>query len=97
MKKKFEIDNLTQIYLLYKQFFAWSCSGSSATPLRDYINNPIYKELIDKTDYSETENDERVYLDLRTSSGYTNEAEKLERKDSKITLSVLLKAAATKT
>ena len=97
MKKKIEIDNLTQIYLLYKQFFAWSCSGSSVTPLRDYINNPIYKELIDKTDYSETENDEKVYLDLRTSSGYTNEAEKLERKDSKTTLSVLLKAAATKT
>ena len=66
--KKIDVDNLTHRYLLYKKFFAWSCNGSSVAPLTDYINNPIYQELIDETDYSEIKNDERVYLDLRASS-----------------------------
>ena len=37
-----------QKYLLYKHFVAWCCNGCTATPLTDYINNPIYQELIDK-------------------------------------------------
>ena len=64
--------------------------------MTDYINNPIYQELIDEKDYIENKSDERIYLDLRANSGYTNEAEKLERNDSKINLHVLLKSAATK-
>ena len=37
-----------------------------------------------------------VYLDLRANSGYTEEAEKIERNDSKINLAIPLKTAATK-
>ena len=37
---------------------------------------------------------ERLYLDLRASSGYVKEAEKLERNDSKINLEIVLKEAA---
>ena len=81
---------------MYKQFVAWSCNGSSVAPLTDYINNPIYQELIDEDDYFNTKSDERIYLDLRASSGYTSEAEKLEKNDSKINLHLLLKAAASK-
>ena len=40
--------------------------------------------------------DERIYLNLRAGSGYTSEAEKLERNDSKINLHLLLKAAISK-
>ena len=54
----------------------------------DYINNPIYQGLIEKEDYNEVKNDERIYLDLRANSGYPNEAEKLERNDSKINVSI---------
>ena len=64
--------------------------------MKDYINNPIYQELIHEDDYSETSSDKRIYLDLRANSGYTNEAEKIQRNDSKITLSILLNSAATK-
>ena len=64
--------------------------------MTEYINNPIYQELINEDDYFGSKSDERIYLDLRTSSGYTNEAEKLERNDSKINLHILLKSAATK-
>ena len=52
--------------------------------------------MIDEDACFDNKSDERIYLDLRTSSGYTNEAEKLERNDSKINLHILLKAAATK-
>ena len=65
-------------------------------PLTDYVNNPIYQELIDEDDYWEVRSDEKAYLDLRVSSGYRKEHEKLERNDSKINLHIHLKAAATK-
>ena len=73
-EKKIDVDNLTQKYL-YKQFVTWSCNGSSAAPLRDHINNPIYQELSDEDDYFQTRSDERIFLDLRAGSGYTTEAE----------------------
>ena len=47
-KKIYSTDNLTQKYLLFKQFVAWSCNGSSVAPLIDYINKPIYKQLLDE-------------------------------------------------
>ena len=78
---------MTQKRLLYKQFVAWTCNGCSTGPLTDYINNPVYQELIDEYEY---DCDERVYLDLWASWGYMEEAEKLERNDSKINLDILL-------
>ena len=85
-EKKYSTDNLTQRYLLYKQFVAWNCNGSSVVPLSEYMDHPIYQELPDENTYYSAKSDERVYLDLRASSGYVKEAEKLERNDSKINL-----------
>ena len=95
-EKKYDTNHLTQKYLLFKQFFAWVCNGCSIAPLSDYINNPVYQELIDKSDYNGDTSNERVYLDLRASAGYTTEMVKLERGDSKINLFIQLKKAATK-
>ena len=95
-QKKYSIDNLTQKHLLYKQFVPRSCDGSSVAPLTDYMNNPIYQQSIDEVDYNEVKSNETVYLDLRASPGYTNEGERLERNDSKISVSIQLKAAALK-
>ena len=94
MKKKYSIDNLTQKHLLYKQFVAWHCNGSSVAPLVDYMDNPIYRELPNEKEYYSLKSDERVYLDLTASSGYIRETEKLERNDSKINLELTLKEAA---
>ena len=80
MKKKNDIDNPTQKYLLYKQFVAWSCNGCSSDPLTGYTNNPVYQELIHENDYNGVWTDEKVYLDLRASAGYTSGEEKLEKK-----------------
>ena len=82
-EKKYENNNLTQKHLLYKQFVAWSCNGSSAGPLTGYMNNSIYQEVISEDNYFDVLSDERIYLDLRASSGYVKEAEKLERNDGK--------------
>ena len=77
-EKKYDIDNLTQKHLLYKQFVAWSCNGSSVAPLIDYMNNKIYQELIEENNYFDVRSDQRLYLDLRASSQYVKEAKKLE-------------------
>ena len=58
------------------------------------MDNPIYQELPDENTYYSVKSDERVYLDLRASSGYVKEAEKLERNDSKINLQITLKDVA---
>ena len=93
-KKKYNIDNLTQKHLLYKQFVAWNCNGSSVVLLTDYMDNPIFRELPGKEEHFSLKSDEKVYLDLRATSGYNKEAEKLERNDSKINLQITLKKAA---
>ena len=79
MKKKNDIDNLTQRHLLYKQFVAWSCNDSSVAPLSDYMNNPMYQELTPENQYFDVKSDEGLYLDLRATSGYVKEAKKLEK------------------
>ena len=95
-EKKYDINNPTQKYLLYKQFVAWSCKGCNTAPLTDYINNPVYQELIDENDYNGVRSNEIVYLDLRASAGYTSKEEKSKRNDSKTNLSIELKNSATK-
>ena len=52
--------------------------------------------MIEEDYYFGVRSGERLYLDLRTSSGYVKEAEKLERNNSKINLHIMLKNAATK-
>ena len=91
-EKKYDVDNLRQRHLLYKQFVAWSCGGSSVAPLS---NNSVFQELPSEDEYFDVRSDERIYLDLRASSGYVKEAGKLERNNSKINLHILLKEAAT--
>ena len=93
-EKKCIIDNLTQRHLLYKQFVAWNCNVSSVAPLTDYMDNPIFRELPDEDEYFSLKSNERMYLDLRATSGYVKEAEKLERNNSKINLMITLKKAA---
>ena len=71
---------------------ASSRNGSSVAPLTDYINNPVYQQLIDEDDYFDSRS-ERIYLDLRASSGYTSEAKKPERNNSKSNIKVTLAAS----
>ena len=60
------------------------------------MNNPIFQQFVKEDQYFDVRSDERIYLDLRATSGYVKEAEKLERNDSKINLHIILKVAAAK-
>ena len=80
-----------QKLLLYNQFIVWNCNGSSVALLSDYMLNPAYQELVSEDEYFDVKSDERLYLDLRASSGYVKEAEKLERNDSRISIYINLK------
>ena len=71
-EKKYSTDNLTQRYLLYKQFVAWNCNGFSVVSLSEYMDNSVFQELPDENTYYSAKSDEKVYLDLRASSGYVN-------------------------
>ena len=55
------------------------------------MDNPIFQELPDKEEYYSLTSDERVDLNLRASSGYVKEPEKLERNDSEVNLQITLK------
>ena len=58
------------------------------------MDNPIFQELLDEETYYSLKSDEKFYVDLRASSGYVKEAEKLDRNDSKINLQTTLKDVA---
>ena len=58
------------------------------------MDNPIFRELPDEEEYFSLKSNEKIYLDLRATSEYVREAEKLERNDSKINLQITLKEAA---
>ena len=53
------------------------------------MNNLVFQELPSEEEYFDVRSDERMYIDLRASSGYVKEAEKLERNDSKINLHIV--------
>ena len=77
IEKKYSIDNLTQKHLLYKKFVAWNCNGSSVVSPTECIDNPIFQELPDEESYYSLKSDKKVLLDLRASSGYVRETEKI--------------------
>ena len=80
---EYNIDNEDNKHWLYALFVAYQSGPSCSTAsLTEYANNEIYQE--------------KLYIDMRRSKGYTDELEKLTRDDSNIMLTVKLKAAATK-
>ena len=56
------------------------------------MNNLVFQELPSEEEYFDVRSDERMYIDLRASSGCVKEAEKLERNDSKINLQLWINA-----
>ena len=89
---KFDISNDTQKHLLWKQYIAWHCNGY----INDYINNPVFQELLLESDYFGTKSDEKIYIDLRDSLGYTDEIEKPSRNDSKLNVTIELRSPLAK-
>ena len=80
---------------IYSNFVADHCNGCSTAPLTQYRRSETYQKLTTFDAYFK-HSDEKVYIDLRVSRGYTDELEKLTRSDSDVNLIVTLKAALTK-
>ena len=72
-------------------FVAHLRNGCSSAPLTQYENNDISREIIEQEKYFEDKSDERTYIDMRRSKGYTDELEKINRDDSGIALTIKLK------
>ena len=90
------IDNEDDKHSLHAMFVAYNCNGCSAALLKQYKNNEIYQKLKPEETYFGNESDKKIYIDMRRSKGYTDELEKLTRNDSDGSITVKLKAAATK-
>ena len=61
-----------------------------------YKNNEIYQEITEWDKFTSNETDDRIYIDMRRSKGYTDELEKLNRDDSGLAVTTGLKKAASK-
>ena len=74
---EYHVDNEDEKHWLYVMFVAYWCGNSCSTaPLFEYANNEIFQELLkERNDF--TNADEKPYIDMRRSKGYTDELEKL--------------------
>ena len=72
---KFDLTNEEDRYVLYNAFVAWVTKGSSIVPEADYLYYKTKQELPTNRKMYFTDSDEKVYIDIRRSKGYTGEFE----------------------
>ena len=92
---KFDLEDEEDRYTLYNAFVAWVTNSSSIVPESDFMYNETRQELTNRNTYF-TDSDERVYIDIRRSKGYTGEFERVNQDDSDLSITIDLKAAAAK-
>ena len=92
---KFDLEDEEDRYTLYNTFVTWVTRGSSIVPEINYMNNEIRQELPKRNKYF-TDSDECVYIDIRCSTGFTGELERVNCDDSDLTVTVELKNVAVK-
>ena len=95
-KLSFDLEKDDDKNILYKLLVAKACDGCSTAPLTQYKNNEIYQEITEWDKFTSNETDDRIYIDMRRSKGYTDELEKLNRDDSGLAVTTVLKEAASK-
>ena len=93
---KVDIGNDLRKHLLWKQYLARWSNGWSTAPVTDFMNNLIAQELKKENEYFSNESDERLFVDLRPSHGYTDELEKPISNDSKMTITIETKKPLVK-
>ena len=82
--------------ILYKMFIAKQCNGCSTAPLTQYKNNEIYQEITAEDEYTTNDTDDRIWIDMRRSKGYTDELEKINRDDSGLAVILGFREATAK-
>ena len=91
---EYNVSNEDNKHWLYQMFVGYYCEGCSPVPLIKYKNNEIEQEK--EKHYFWNDSNERLYIDMRHSKGYTDELEKLTRDDGDVTVTIKLKKAAEK-
>ena len=92
---KFNLEDEEDRFVLYNAFVAWVTRGSSIVPESDYLYNEVRQQLPNRNTYF-TDSDEKVYIDIRRSKGYTGEFERVNRDNSDLVVTVDLKNAVAK-
>ena len=95
-KLSYDLQKENEKNILFKMLLAHACNGCSSAPLTQYKNNEIYQEITAEDEFTSNEKDDRIYIDMRRSKGYTDELEKINRDDSGVALNISLKDAASK-
>ena len=73
---KFDLEDEEDRYTLNNAFVAFVTEGSSIVAESEYMNNEVRQELPNRNTYF-TDSDERVYIDIRRSKGFTGELERV--------------------
>ena len=84
---KFDLEDAEDQYTLYNAFTAWVTGGLTIAPQGDHAYNETVQQL-PKIDKYFGDADERVYIDIRQSKGFTNKLECINRDDSDLTVTV---------
>ena len=92
---KFDLKDEEDRYTLFNASVAWVTNSSSIVPESNFMYNEARQELPNRNTYF-TDSDERVYINIRWSKGYTSEFERVNRDDSNLSITINLKAAAAK-
>ena len=95
-KLSYDLQKEDEKNILFKMLVAHACNGCSSAPLTQYKNNEIYQEITAEDEFTSNEKDDRIYIDMRRSKGYTDELKKINRDDSGVALNISLKDAAAK-
>ena len=82
--------------ILYKMFNSKQSNGCSTGPLTKYINNEIYQEITAQDKYTKNDTEDRIWIDMKRSNGYTDEFEKINRDDSGLAVILGFREATTK-
>ena len=96
VKLEYDYKNHDKKTMLYKMFVAYNCNGWSTTPLTQYKNNPVYQDIAPEEECRDNNRDDRVYIDMRGSQGFTDKLKKWTRDDSGFAVVVNLKDAVQK-
>ena len=79
-KLSYDLEKEDEKNILYKILVAHACNGCSSAPLTQYKNSEIYQEITAEDEFTSNEKDDRIYLDMRRSKGYTDKLEKINFK-----------------
>ena len=76
---------------------AYFCGkGPSMTPITKYMNNEIKQDMIKEKKYFTDGSNEKMFIDMRCSKGYTDDLEELSINDADIYLTIFLPKVAEK-